>query len=405
MDVKTILKNEVFIIIFLNTTLVILGYGVISILGDGYFTYVKILRSVILILGFLYVLKANGIKMHRIQQGSFFFFFSIMLLLCSIFYFGNDNVVYNLLTFLLGFFYLLFSVNYLLRFDIRNLLSAFSIGIFCCFSLVILSYFIFGGSLSATNIYGASDEGGFVSNHYGWSASLLILATIDIIKNFRLSNFIKIILGAYTLLLFYILVISASRSGMLAVGLSIVFIVFKNKSIKPIFKIIIISIPLVLFIFFENSENSAINFVVEKSQKQLSGEGDGRLESAQIMFEVFNGNAEYWIVGVGMFNVEYLDQYGSILGKYHNSYLEILFGSGILVFLVFLNFMLFKPLKQFWNGMHNYSMLFFPLLIIPFFESDITPGQFLFFPWFGYMFILNRKYSIPIRMKQQRLSL
>ncbi|AZQ44694.1 O-antigen ligase family protein [Nonlabens ponticola] len=399
-QIKTILIDSIFILLIANMFLVIAGYGVISILGSGFFAAVKGLRIVTLIAGFFWVLHKNGLKFNRLRRSGKFTFFMIVLVVSSAFYFGTDGVLYNLLNLLLGFLYILLSVNYLLRYGLEDLLSSFSIGVFFCFSFVVLAYFAFGGSLTNTNIYGETEDGAFVSNHYGWSASLVALAAVDIIKNFKLNLFTKFLLSSYLIILFFLLIISASRSGLLAVGMTTIFLLFKSNQVKPIVKFLIVGIPLVIFFNLKDVEDSAINFVIEKSQSQLGGKDDGRLESGEIMFEVFNNNPGYYLTGIGMFNTEYLERGNSILGKYHNSYLEILFGAGIIVFGVFLSFMVLRPFRVFWKVAHSSSLLFFPLLIIPFFESDLTPGQFLFFPWFGYMLILNAK-DVKLKNRKQ----
>ncbi len=79
------------------------------------------------------------------------------------------------------------------------------------------------------------------------------------------------------------------------------------------------------------------------------------------------------------------------LANYHNSYFEILFGLGVPLFILFMVFMLYEPIKQFLKRVSKYDLLLIPLVIIPFFESNLTSGQFLFFPWFSYVFALNAK--------------
>ena len=92
-----------------------------------------------------------------------------------------------------------------------------------------------------------------------------------------------------------------------------------------------------------------------------------------------------------MFNYEPFEEKGEGLGSYHNSYFELLFGLGVPLFLLFLVFMLFEPLIQFFKRVSRYDLLFIPLAIIPFFEGNLTAGQFLFFPWFSYIIALNSK--------------
>ncbi len=135
--------------------------------------------------------------------------------------------------------------------------------------------------------------------------------------------------------------------------------------------------------------NSSINFVKDKSVSQEQ-KGEKRLEAATVMVDHLNKEPTLWLTGVGMFNFSNLKNKVG-LGGYHNSYYEILFGVGIPLFLVFLSFMVFRPIKRFIKYYSKYTLLLPPLMIIPFFENDMTGGQFLFFPWFTFMLLLNAK--------------
>ncbi len=77
------------------------------------------------------------------------------------------------------------------------------------------------------------------------------------------------------------------------------------------------------------------------------------------------------------------------LGSYHNSYLEIFFGGGIILFILFCLFMVFRPVGNYFKYYSKIFLIFPPLAIIPFFESNLTGGQFLFYPWFMLMLLFN----------------
>jgi hypothetical protein len=57
--------------------------------------------------------------------------------------------------------------------------------------------------------------------------------------------------------------------------------------------------------------------------------------------------------------------------------------------------MVFRPLKLLFYDLGGNYILIIPLIIIPYFESNITGGQFLFFPWFILMLLLNAKSIKP----------
>lgn len=77
-----------------------------------------------------------------------------------------------------------------------------------------------------------------------------------------------------------------------------------------------------------------------------------------------------------MFNYERII-HGEGLGDYHNSYLEVLFGGGIALFLMFINFMIIRPFYYYAKYYSKYFLLITPFAIIPFFESNLTVVSFV----------------------------
>ena len=142
-------------------------------------------------------------------------------------------------------------------------------------------------------------------------------------------------------------------------------------------------------------ENSVFQFLQQKNEQQLESGVEGRFDAFFVMLNYLEFNPSVWFYGVGMFNYEFLEKGGALLHGYHNSYFDVLFGVGTIVFSFFIFFMVIWPLKIFWKTTASYSLLIFPLMIIPFFGSDLTAGQFLFFPWFAYMILLNAKELHP----------
>ena len=144
------------------------------------------------------------------------------------------------------------------------------------------------------------------------------------------------------------------------------------------------------FMQMKDQKESSINFLIAKNEKQFESKKmeERRLVVAEYSFNYFMNNPGLWLTGVGLFNHDFI--YGvTNLGGYHNSYWEILFGGGILIFILFLNVMVFRPVYSYFKYTGNFSLFIFPLIIIPFFESNLNGGQFLFFPWFTFMLLMN----------------
>lgn len=87
----------------------------------------------------------------------------------------------------------------------------------------------------------------------------------------------------------------------------------------------------------------------------------------------------------------------------HNSYLELLTTTGAISFLFFFFcFFLNAVVQYIWYDIKKFVYL--PtLLLIPFFESNLNSGQFLFFPWMTFMFfyIHCRSPQIPFPDQNQ----
>jgi hypothetical protein len=132
--------------------------------------------------------------------------------------------------------------------------------------------------------------------------------------------------------------------------------------------------------YLSRSEDSALYFVLEKNVNQ-SSEGEPRVLAAQEMAVLFNSKMQYWLFGVGFANDYYLDKADLGIGDYHNTYYEILFGCGALVFILYIYIMLVKPLLKIYNEYLEFFPIAIPVIVIPYFENNLTAGQFLFFPF------------------------
>ncbi len=164
---------------------------------------------------------------------------------------------------------------------------------------------------------------------------------------------------------------------------------FQYKGMKKRYKVIALLIAFTFILYLLSDVSSSINLAIDRSYKQRE-EGEERLRVATLMYNYFNDRFSLWLSGIGVFNYRVIEG-KSNLHSYHNSYWEVLFGLGIPIFLVFLSFMVFRPLYRFIKYYSKYTLLFAPLFIIPFFESNLTGGQFVFYPWFTYMLLLNAK--------------
>lgn len=352
---------------------------------------IRTFKLVFLIGSLIYIIKENSVNINFLSNKKSII--TVIIGVSVLAFFAEDPfpALYRSLTFVYPLLYILFSVNYLLRYGAFNVLIALSYAILLAYAFVPISYFLFGEGTGQANIYGHQEGDFFVSNHYGWGSAMFILSALTLLRFFPLKFYLRLALYLYLPFVFYLLIISGNRAGILAVFLALIIFLFKDQFARISTKIALIMGAVFIYGFIAVQENSVVDFLEEKNRTQLETGQEGRLIGTEAMLRSFEITPVYWFTGVGMFDYTQLHRYGGILATYHNSYWEILFGSGIIIFVIFLYFMVIHPFRVFWNLTSSYSLLFIPLLIIPLFESNLTAGQFLFFPWFTYMVLLNAK--------------
>jgi len=390
-EIKKINKDLIFKLLFYNSILVIIGYATARGVGMGIFQAIKIFKTIFLFASLFYVIRINGFSIVNIYNRSVILFLVAVIFVFS--FLGNDPFasLYKGLTFILPFLYVLLTMNHLLRYGAFNLLIAFSRIVLLTYSIVPIYYFLFATGTGNANIYGYQEGEFFVSNHYGWASTIFILCALTILRFYPLKKSMKLLIYTAIPFVFYLLIISANRSGILSIAIAMFFFITRDKFAHISLKIIVIVGAFLILSLIAVQENSAIDFLQEKNEMQLESGEEGRLIITQAMLRSFNVNPTFWFTGVGMFDYTQLFIYSGMKSAYHNSYWEVLFGTGVLVFSFFLYFMVIYPIKIFWRITTSYSLLVIPLMIIPLFEGNLTAGQFLFFPWFAYMILLNSK--------------
>ena len=393
LKLHSLIKDPVARLLFLNGLFVVAGYALANSTGGTSTGSVSIFKNVFLFISLVYLIATNRvINPGRIFDTGFIpVIFGILIMYVSL---GSGNTLVALgrvLTFFIPFIYVYLSLSYLIsKFGIQLLLIGLHWALLIIYSIPLISYILSGGKITDTNIYGPGGEGQlFASNNYGWSATLYILSFLFVWKDIRLKKISKVFFGIFLPVAIILFFTSANRSSWLSMSVTMIpfFLSFKAMHLK--YKIAGMLIVLGFISVLLADPNSSLNYATKKSDKQEQV-GEERFNVAGIMINHLNEDPTLWITGIGMFNFSILKNKSNLNG-YHNSYYEILFGAGILLFLVFLSFMMFRPIVRFIKYYSKYTLLLPPLIILPFFESDLTGGQFLFFPWFTFMFLMNAK--------------
>ena len=398
-------KDIVFRNLFINALLVILSYGAASLTAlasNAIFQPIKVMFLVYSIFQVKKIFFLNDITKKV-------FVFGLLILVTVVFSIDPITSFKKFSTMVFPLIYISASINYLFkRYSILTILCELTSIFRLIYILPIISFIIFGGDLSIQSIYGET-LAGFVSNHYGWSSYVFIISHIFLIKN-QYSKLISF-WSLFLIIAFILLILSGSRSSLLSLFLSFsIWLLFSKINILS--KVLLVSLS-ASFIFVVLNSVSLDNLRIQKTLSQIDFSkstnstnyknnsallSDTRKSARDIGVITFFENPELMVTGFGFFKFnDGLGKYSPTISKdyyksgIHNSYLELFFGCGIFVFLYFLWHFTIRPLFIYIRYFKTNLLLYVGVvLIIPFFESNITGGQFLFYPWFILiLFLLN----------------
>lgn len=385
-------KDPNFVFLMINALLVIIGYAWgVHTDGDSAPT-MKIIKSAVLFFSLIVIFRDLNFSKKIFAFPSFIYMivFSFLVILMAFFGKNTSYSIGRALDFLVPFLYVYLSLQNLLRkYHVYDILRA-SIEIFnLIYMIPILAFLITGRGILDQNIYGTGDNQGqyFVSNQYGWSSCFFILTSIDILINTKRPRYYIVFHVIMIFIAFYLLLISGNRSSWLAMALAILIFVMRLKIVRTDLKIISLILPFTIVMLLISIPDSSLNVRFSDTERQIDS-GEERFLTAQMAANYFNQHKYMWITGAGMFNYEEVIP-NSQLSDYHNSYFEILFGGGIILLILFVSFMLFRPVYLYAVYYSKYFLCLSPLIVIPYFEANITGGQFLFYPWFIIILLFN----------------
>ncbi len=378
-----------------NVGLVVLSYWLAGLLGMGINAVTKPLRIVVLAgsLGYLLFMSRGARFYFRGANSWRFWLFMVLNLLVLPFsydFYTSFEKLFNLIPYL---FYLNYVTVYLLRnftpsellirlLDVFNIVYAFPVA----------TFFLFGVGLAATNIYGEI-IGGFVNNHYGWASSLFLATSWDLYRNkpdmSKLRRWATLLLCPLAL---FLLAVSGSRSSYVSFALCFLIFVVRNANTNIILKGLTVVLVAVFVLWLYQDKTSALSQRMEKTETQLK-KGEARFKMAKVCWDKMMEHPQIILTGYGFYaygqavlELDGLEALEEVKVGLHNSYYDLFFGCGWVVMLFFLVAYVLPTLITFFVR-HSGRFIFLPpLMLIPFFESNFNPGQFLFFPWFIIMF-------------------
>jgi O-antigen ligase len=374
------------LVFFLNVFLVVLGYS----FRDAAFQIVKNFRSVLVVVSLISLFMSQGTLRYAFDEGKNWVLWVFILLNLLVVPFSVDffRSIERLLAWLPFVIYINYFVVYLFKQyskdEVRfKLLQIFNLAYF--HPIVIL--FLSGAVFKTQNIYGI-DVAGYRTNVLGWACTFFVLTGFDIYNNRETNVWFKRLFLAIAVLCVWGVVLTGSRSSYISLAAAGAVLVLRSNRISVQFKSVIIVFILGFAYYIITSPDSVVNLRSQYADiRQVKGEV--RFELAQKAFETLLKYPSLIITGFGFDNFRAgLAEYGGVKTDLaaHNSYLELLFSTGIFCFLFFVIVLVINALVKYIK-FDSQQFIFMPmLLIIPYFESNLNAGQFLFFPWITFLF-------------------
>lgn len=391
------IKDRVFIFLIVNAMLVIVGYAMAIFTSGAALETMQWIKGSVLFAGIINLLTLPYTFLKRAAcYFQPYFIFGVFLLATAI-YAGQP--VYSFLrtlTFLIPFCYIFFSLAFLVSgYSFSQVLTAFLYAVHLIYCIPVFCFLVFGQTTSYINLYYISTDPytslGFASNHYGWAGCIVLVTGWDLLRNHQgLSRAGKYYLVIMSLIAVYLILASGNRTSWIVLLICTMTVIFFNSRLGLLRKAVLLSIPLGLVIWLSRLPDSAVTNRLQKTYTQME-RGESRIARAITSAQYANTNLQVWMTGWGMFSPP-----ASLMKSMHNSYFEVLFGAGLPAFCYFLWHFVILPCKNLYRYFSRQYLFLIPVIIIPFFESNLTGGQFLFFPWFVFT-LMTGLYRSDIR--------
>ena len=393
---------------FINVLLVVVGYWTANVAKEFY-TLLKLGRIALLLYS-IFLLYNSTRPVRYLLRTSFWYVVPVfgLLFLPSIILSAHPAAsFFRLFTILIYLFYL----EYFFRTTSATqptldrhfvLIEIFRLVYFVPIAL----YFINTPSLTQTNIYGdQSDELGLTSNNFGWAASFYFLLTIDRLKNFP-SKKLFVLIDVLTLpVALYLVIISGSRSSVLAIALGGILLILLRRNISFSVKTGLLIAMTLMYLLLVSSQNLALNRH-QGGAKRGVAKKESRLLMWNDIFSIVSEQPQVLLFGVGPDNsMEAINHYKHRFYKVHphNTYIIVFFESGIICFAWFLFFFVAKPLVFYVRkDAALFSYILHPF-VISFFDHNLGPGQFLAFPLFSLIFFYLYRSSAQVAVRELAL--
>lgn len=397
---KQLLKDQHLLIFTANAFLVVFGYYIGNVL-PGLFPIVKALKMFVLVyavgtqVAFHY---NNPIGDKGINMGWIYLYLAVMF--CTIpFSFDPTESFSRYITYLGGIIYIaLFSKYVIAKYKFHDSVQLFSLICVLSYLLPVLvaivrlpflasvQFQIYGDKAIARNL-------GFMSNNFGWAGTIVFMSFFMLMTNSKVKGRLRWVFIALMLFCVFLIMVSESRSSLLIMALSILLIV-AGPRVSAGYKIL--TVLAIIAVFVINAQFGLIDLDSTRFNDKLLGDKTNlgkefRVQVFENTRNFFYFHQEYYFHGFGwgVFVPAYQQFVDSTNDMdMHNTYLQLLYESGLFVFILFILLFFIPAAVKFFLYLSKY-LVFLPFVILPYFENNLNSGQFVFFPFMFTLFYLS----------------
>jgi O-antigen ligase len=392
------------VLYFLNVFSVVFGY---SLRGDD-FQAAKLFRTALVMFSMAGIVLAQGEITYIFDKKKnwvlyLFLFLNLVVLPFSVDVTRSFERILAWIPFLIytNYFIVYLFAHYSKDDAKIKLLQIFSLSYFYPVLVMLLT----GVAFQTENVYGQS-IGSYKANVIGWGCTVFIVMGFDLFANRPMVKWARYLFFAVVFLALWAIVLTGSRSSFAALALSTLVLVLRSKQISIYLKVAATICILGFAYYIIASPDSVVNLRAQYADIRKQ-KGEVRFKLAEQAFGIFTTNPEVLFTGFGFDNFRAgLQYYAGIRTDLasHNSYLEILFSGGLFSFLFFVISFALNALIKYIRFDSRYFIFLPTLMVIPYFESNLNAGQFLFFPWMTFLFYYIHVSSLQFPVSEMNIS-
>jgi hypothetical protein len=397
------------ILFAIQVFLLIFGYASYTLLGSGSVEIISIIRLLFCILSIAYLVMVFWLK-----KGNFLILFLIFIwfiLVVSVSIFSTDiqkSYIEIAKIFIFLFYFALYTAYVVDKYGKIQTLTFYKKLFLAIYIIPVLSFYLLAFKLPSSILVIGGENGLyghiiglFLSNQLGWSSVFSLALVLDLLIDERNKKY-QLLYRVLIVLCIYAGLISMARVVFLVWIIILGWYFFIRKETNFKYRILLASMMgagftiVVILIPSKMLDLALIQVRLSEDSHVYTAESP-RKESARLAYKVFNSDIRYQLTGLGIKNIKQhcnkvnIEQARNGL---HNSYLEILFGTGIIsslfFFSIFITWSLFKYLLYY---IRRYISFLIPFILAGT-ENNFGSGQFMFIPFFMFIFFLIQDESI-----------